>query len=346
MVSITDVARLAGVSPATASRVLSGSSHAVSQGTRARVVAAAEQLDFVPNALARGLLKNRVPVVGVIVHDITDPYFSEIVRGVESAAHELGYLVITCSSQRNAEREESYVRLLRSIRASLVLFAGSGIADPRLETALARHAEAMERYGAAVVHLSPGRAGRPLVGVDNAMGMTRIVGELVALGHRRIAYLGGPEHLYVARERERGYREALGAVGLAVDPSIVFPTEFDIEAGEAMVERLLAAAPGVTAIACSNDLLALGVLDRLARLGVRVPDELSVTGFDDIPAAARTSPALSTVRLPLRELGMAGFRHGLRMLVGERPPPIELPVEVVMRSSTAPIALARAALAS
>src|SRR6476620_4986055 len=116
MASITEVARLAGVSTATASRVVSASGYPVRAATRERVLEAARVLDYVPNALARGRLKSRVPVVAVIVHDITDPYFAEIVRGVEDGAAAAGYLVITCSSERDAERERSYVRLLRSMR--------------------------------------------------------------------------------------------------------------------------------------------------------------------------------------------------------------------------------------
>ena len=133
MTSITDVAKLAGVSTATASRVVSSAEYAVSAGTRERVLDAARALDYVPNALARGLLKSYIPVVGVIVHDITDPYFAEVVRGVEDAATSSGFLVITCSSDRMPDRELSYVRLLRSMRAGALLFAGSGLADPALD---------------------------------------------------------------------------------------------------------------------------------------------------------------------------------------------------------------------
>ena len=132
MASITEVARLAGVSTATASRVVSASGYPVSPATRERVLEAAKALDYVPNALARGRLRSRIPMVAAIVHDITDPYFAEIVRGVEDAAASAGYLVITCSSERDAERERSYVRLLRSIRAAAVVFAGSGMDEPEL----------------------------------------------------------------------------------------------------------------------------------------------------------------------------------------------------------------------
>src|SRR4051794_1547100 len=192
MASITEVARLAGVSVATASRVVSAADYPVSAAARERVLEAARTLDYVPNALARGLLNKRVPVVGVIVHDITDPYFSEIVRGVEDAASPAGYLVITCSSERDADRERSYVRLLRSMRAAVVIFAGSGLADAALEEELDRHLAAMRAEGAAVVHLSPHAGGEPEVGVDNTAGVAVLVEALAALRHPRVAVFSGP----------------------------------------------------------------------------------------------------------------------------------------------------------
>ncbi len=170
MASITEVARLAGVSVATASRVMSDADYPVSAAARERVLDAARTLDYVPNALARGLLKSQVPVVGVIVHDITDPYFAEVVRGVEDAASPAGFLVITCSSERDPERESSYVRLLRSMRAAAIIFAGSGLDDPALNEELPKHLAAMREQGAAVVHLSPHALGEPEIGVDNAGG--------------------------------------------------------------------------------------------------------------------------------------------------------------------------------
>ena len=289
-----------------------------------------------PNALARGLLKSRVPVVAVIVHDITDPYFSEVVRGVEDGAASAGYLVITCSSERNAERERSYVRLLRSIRAAAIVFAGSGLDDPPLNEEIDRHLAAMRADGAAVVHLSPHALGPPEVSVDNAAGIAAMVGALVGLGHRRIAFLAGPGSLYVARERLAGYRRGLEDAGVAVDERLVVRTGFDRDGGALGVDTLLAREAPFTAICCANDLLALGALQRLAALGIDVPGEVSVAGFDDISTAALTSPSLSTVRLPLREMGRRGFEHADRLLAGGQPDRQVLPTEIVLRDSTAP----------
>jgi LacI family transcriptional regulator len=332
--SITEVARRAGVSVATASRVVSAADYPVRQATRERVLEAARTLDYVPNALARGLLKRQVPVVGVIVHDITDPYFAEIVRGVEDAASQGGYLVITCSSERSAEREASYVRLLRSMRAAVIIFAGSGLDDRALNEELAKHLAGMRDYGAAVVHLSPHALGEPEVRVDNAAGIAAMVAALVGLGHREIAFLAGPTSLYVARERLAGFRRGLSEAGIPFDDRLVISTGFDHEAGALGVDVLRAAGVPFSAICCANDLLALGALRRLGELGIAVPGEVSVAGFDDIPMAAMTAPSLSTVRLPLREMGRLGFEAADRQLAGEAAGSRAMPTQVMLRDST------------
>jgi len=241
MASITEVARLAGVSIATASRVVSLADYPVSPATRARVLDAARTLDYVPNALARGLLKSQIPVVGVIVHDITDPYFAEVVRGVEDAASPAGYLVITCSSERDAVQETSYVRLLRSMRAAGVIFAASGLDEPEQTRELHKHLAAMRLDGAAVVHLSPHALGDADVGVDNEAGMASMVAELVRLGHRRIAFLAGPSALVVAQARLAGFRRGLTDAGIDVDERLVVHTSFDRDGGALGVDTLLAA---------------------------------------------------------------------------------------------------------
>jgi len=334
--SITEVARLAGVSTATVSRVVSAADYAVRPATRERVLDAARTLDYVPNALARGLLKSHVPVVGVIVHDITDPYFAEVVRGVEDAAAPGGYLVITCSSERIPERENAYVRLLRSMRAAAVIFAGSGLDDPALNEDLPKHVRAMRAYGAGVVHLSPHAHGGPEVGVDNAGGVAAMVAALVGMGHCRIAFLAGPATLYVARVRLAGYRRGLAHAGVPCDERLVVTAAFDQDGGALGVDRLLATGVPFTAICCANDLLALGALRRLAELGIAVPDQVSVAGFDDIAVAAMTTPGLSTVRLPLREMGRRGFEYAAGLLAGRRPRRDLMPTTVVLRGSTAP----------
>jgi DNA-binding LacI/PurR family transcriptional regulator len=160
------------------------------------------------------------------------------------------------------------------------------------------------------------------------------VAALVGLGHRRIAFLAGPRSLFVARERLAGYRQGLADAGITFDQRLVVPTGFDHEGGALGVDSLLAGDAPFTAICCANDLLALGALGRLAELGIDVPGEVSVAGFDDISTAALTAPSLTTVRLPLREMGRRGFEHADRLLAGDEPQRHVLPTEVVLRDST------------
>jgi len=303
MASITEVARLAGVSTATASRVVSSADYPVSAATRARVLDAARTLDYVPNALARGLLKSQIPVVAVVVHDITDPYFAEVVRGVEDAASPAGYLVITCSSERDAERETSYVRLLRSMRAAGVIFAASGLDDPESNQEIEKHLAAMRADGAAVVHLSPHALGPADVGVDNEAGMATMVSALVALGHREISFLAGPSTLFVARARLAGYRRGLEQAGIPFDGRLVIHTTFDKEGGALGVDTLLGGSAPFTAIACANDPLAMGALARLAELRIDVPAQVSVAGFDDVAIARFLTPPLTTAHVDAYRLG-------------------------------------------
>jgi LacI family transcriptional regulator len=258
------------------------------------------------------------------------------VRGVEDAASVGGFLVVTCSSDRIAERELSYVRLLRSMRAATLIFAGSGLADPALNAQVTRHVAAMRAYGAAVVHLSPHADGEADIGIDNAAGIAGMVAALVGLGHRRVAFLAGPTSLYVSRQRLEGYRRGLAEAGIPYDERLVVSTGFNRDGGAFGVDALLAAEVPFTAVCAANDLLALGAMQRLADLGIDVPGEVSVAGFDDIATAAMATPGLSTVRLPLQEIGRRAFGYAEQVLAGGAPPREVLPTELVLRGSTAP----------
>ena len=222
------------------------------------------------------------------------------------------------------------------MRAATLIFAGSGLDDPVLNGAMRRHTAAMRAYGAAVVHLSPHASGEAEVGVDNAAGIATIVTALAELGHRQIAFLAGPTSLFVARQRLDGYRRGLDEAGLPFDERLVASTGFNREGGALGIDPLLAGEAPFTAVSAANDLLALGAMRRLAELGIDVPGRVSVAGFDDIQTAAITAPRLSTVRLPLHEIGRRGFEFAARELDGERPAREVLPTELVLRESTGP----------
>jgi LacI family transcriptional regulator len=242
--------------------------------------------------------------------------------------------VITCSSDRDPARQNSYARLLRSLRAGAVIFAGSGIDDGEANAELERHVAGIRANGSAVIHLSPHAGGPPDVGVDNVAGIAAMVAALVDLGHSRIAFLAGPSTLLVARERLEGYRRGMTDAGLPVDERLIVNSNFDRAGGAVGVDELMKRGVEPSAIACANDLLALGAIQRLGELGRSVPADVSVAGFDDISIAALTAPHLSTVRLPLREMGRRGFDAAMRAMAGDHVEPITLPTEVVLRDST------------
>ncbi|MGH9918904.1 MAG: LacI family DNA-binding transcriptional regulator, partial [Nitrososphaerales archaeon] len=288
------MARRAKVSQATVSRVLSRSSHPVRKETAERVLLAAEELDFQPNMLARALATDRTRTVGVIVHDVADPYFGEIVRGVENTAHSNGYQVFVCSSDRDPERELAYVESLLARRVDALLFVGGAIEDKAYQSKLKVVLSEFEERGGVVVALSPQIYESPRVLVDNRRGMELVTEHLVALGHRRIAFVSGPPTIRTARIRFAGFRDGLRKAGIAFDPALVACGGFGSEGGaEAAAQLIDQGGRPFTVLAAANDVMAFGVLHELATRGVRVPEDISVTGFDDVQMAAISRPPLT-----------------------------------------------------
>ena len=341
MGSLHDVARRAGVSVATVSRVLSGSSHPVRPGTRERVLQAAEELDFRPNLLARALVTARTYTIAAIVHDISDPYFGEIVRGLEDAAREHGYHIFVCSSDRDPERELAYVKKLMSHRVDAIVFAGGGIEDAKYKREVNRLLDGFEGEGRAVVTLSPHSYRAPRISVDNAAASEAMTRYLIGLGHRRIATAAGPMEVRTARVRLGGYRRALEQAGIGYDPDLVEGANFSSEGGAVAAARLVERAPDLTAIFAANDVTALGVMAELNRRRLRVPEEVSVVGFDDIQAARYMSPALTTVRVPMYEVGREGVGLALSLIAGRRARGRIMPFTLEVRESAAPPARGR-----
>jgi LacI family transcriptional regulator len=336
MPSLRDVALRAGVSSSTASRVLSPSGHPVRTETRERVLRAAVELDFRPNRLARALVTARTHTIGAIVHDISDPYFGEIVRGLEDAARLSDYQVFVCSSDREPDRELGYVRALLSYRVDGVVFAGGGIEDRRYQADLRRLLTDYREVGGAVVLLAPHTFSAPSITADNHAGSAKMTRYLLELGHRRIGFVAGPPHVRTSRVRLNGYQDALAEHGVPYDPGLVIPGWFTSEGGAKAVSELLEQTPDLTAVFASNDVMAFGVLHELASRGIAVPEEISVAGFDDVQVAAYLHSPLTTVRIPMYEMGQEGALMVLDILEGRRVRSRRLPVELVARSSTRP----------
>ena len=338
--SIAEVAKRAGVSVASASRVLSSSTYPVSVETRKKVLKAAEELNYVPNSLARSLRVQRSNLIAVLVGNNADPYFAEIVRGVEDVANEAGYLTIVCNSERNPTKELHYLRVLQDYRVDGVIFAGSALNETGHPKRLEQIVQSMLDRGAAVITLAQHSLHVPSIQPDNFGGARQMAARLVALGHRRIAFVAGPANAMTANVRLQGYMAALAEAGLPIDPTLLLPGNFDQASGEQAVGSLVYMEPEQrpTAIFAANDETALGVLSGLRQCGWHVPGEMSICGFGDIPMAQVVVPALTTVHIGLRDLGRAGARKLLAQLRHEQIPFLEvLPTTVIERETTAPL---------
>lgn len=338
--SIIDVAQRAGVSIATASRVISRSSYPVSETTRQKVLSAAEELNYTPNSLARGLRTQHSCLIAVIVGDNADPYFAEISRGVEEIANEHDYLTIICNAERDPKKELHYLRSLQDYRIDGIIFAVGGLNIPGHIEQLNEIAQQMLKRGAHIITLSQHTLRVPSIQADNFGGARQMTTRLLELGHQRIAFVSGPADLLSAHVRLQGYMNALAEAGHEVDPTLILPGDFTRQGGEQAAYRITQLPPAQqpTAIFAANDEMALGILHGLARLGRRVPADYSVCGFGDLPVSHLVMPALTSVHIPLRQLGRAGATALLALIDEQEVPALEvLPTMIIMRETVAPL---------
>ena len=333
-VTLADIARQAGVSLATASRVINGSSRKVTPELRVRVLEAADKLNYVPNAHAQALARSSTSTIGVIVHDVSDPYFSEITRGIQRVASEANRLVMLCNSFRDPARELAYVELLRAQRVEAMVLAGSGLDDRNYSQALATQIDGFVASGGQVAFVGRHHIAGSAVIPDNVGGARALAQALIDLGHRDFGVISGPGLLTTTRDRFDGFRMALTEAGIALPPQQVITSDFTRDGGATAVLELLKQAPHITALFALNDSMAIGVLAALRAQGIQVPADISVVGFDDIPVTRDVTPMLSTVHVPMDRLGARAVELALEAK------PSELRVEyvathVVLRGSTA-----------
>jgi LacI family transcriptional regulator len=331
------VARSAGVSLATASRALNPeTNHPVRAATRERVLKAAAELAYEPNLMARGLRSRRLPTIGVLVHDIGDPYFTEIVRGAAHEASMHGYLTFVGSSERDADAELRYVDMLRLSRVSAILFAGGELNAAHYRRGLQGLVQDVREYGGVVVALAPRREKWPTEITDNRGGARLMTEHLLKLGHRRIAFVAGPDYVLTSGDREAGYREAMDKAG---EQPLVERSDFTIESGAAATAALLDSHQEFTALFLTSDTIAIGALAELRRRNVRVPDDLSVAGFGGEPAWVHGDPGLTTVETRLEEIGAAGVRRAIAELAGHPSDPrVHVHAATILeRGSTRPV---------
>ena len=297
MATIKDVALHAQVSVTTVSHVINDTRF-VSEDARRRVLSAIDALRYVPSAVARSLKNNRTHTVGMMIPNSSNPYFAEIIRGIEDTCFDAGFNVILCNSDDDPLKQGRYIRVLMEKQVDGLIVLSSG-GDDELGSHLREAADMPQvLVDREVEHLDA-----DLVEVNHEAGGWLATRHLLELGHRRIACITGPLVLSSARQRLDGYRRALRESGLAPDPALEVAGDFTSERGHATMQRLLQAPHRPSAVFASNDLMAIGALCAVASTGQRVPDDLSIVGFDDIALAAFTSPPLTTVAQPKHRLG-------------------------------------------
>jgi len=294
------------------------------------VLAAVERLGYRPSAIARGLRLRRTRTLGMLVPDITNPFFPPIIRGAEEAARERGYELVLCNTDDVPEREEASLRLLRERQADGLLIATSRMADAMLASVR------RERFPFVLVNRGSRVAEDMAVEVNNERASAEIVAHLIDLGHRRIAHIAGPLSTTTGAERAAGYRSALRSHGLPAHPTLMAEAAaYSENAGYLSAKSLLRMSP--TAIFAANDLLALGALRAAREMGLRVPLDLSLVGINDIPMVGLVDPPLTTARVPQREMGAIAARMLISVL--EHEPVAQRHVlfdtQLVVRGSTA-----------
>jgi LacI family transcriptional regulator len=329
--SLVEVSRRAGVSIATASRVLNRSSHPVAEKTREKVLAAAEELGYSPSALARALVTQRSRIIGVIVGDIVDPYFAEITRGIEDVGAKAGYLTIVCNADRRTELEQAQMRLLIDYHAEGVIFAGSGYADDERGAELAQLVDRARSRGMNVLSLATRDVDCPRVLVDNHAAAYDLTDYVISLGHRRIAFISGPAGLHTSSQRLAGFRAAAERAGLESD--LLYEGDFTYDLGHAAALRMLAAPELPDAVVAANDETAIGAIAALRQAGVAIPGDISVAGMTDTRLARFSD--LTTVNIPLYQFGAIAARRVIAGELDASPAETVLPHRLVPRSTTA-----------
>ena len=332
--TLTDVAQRAGVHQATASRALNPASrHLVNNATAERVLAAARELGYVPNAIARGLRTSRSGTVGVIIPDLMNPLFPPIVRGIEDVLAREGYTALLANTDNDEQRERTQFEALVTRRVDGFIVATARRRHPLLDEAAGRGLKVV------LVYRGTDRADFSAVTADDRLGIAMAVEHLIGLGHRRIGHLAGPQGLSTGLVRARSFTETLQTHQLDAPPhNLVVCDAYTEAAGAAGTRELLDRGSGLTAIVAANDLLALGACDVLRERGEHCPGRISVTGFNDMPFADKFNPALTTVRVPHYDLGAEAGRLLLEQLAGpvRLTKRLTLQPTLVLRASTAP----------
>ncbi|HYG23963.1 MAG TPA: LacI family DNA-binding transcriptional regulator [Verrucomicrobiae bacterium] len=331
MVRLKDIAQYAHVSVMTVSKALRDAPD-VSAATKARIKQLAQQMGYVPDSTAQGLRTRTTRIIGLLIPATTDPIYARMVLGIEERAHELGYDLMLMHTRNNLEREEACIRRLLSRRIDGLLVAPVYRMEPESRI----YQELLARRTPTIL-LGPSArfcAAFPSVQVDDVLGAYLGTQHLLQLGHRRIAFLGGPLAAPWAQDRFQGYRRALRESGSDVDEKLVFQAGGTVEDGVKAALQMLNESCGATAVQTANDLVAIGCSNALLNQGVRIPQDLSVVGFGNVLASEYFRVPLTTVRQPKFRLGLAGLDMLMQAIRGERVESKRMPPELVIRNSS------------
>ena len=330
MANIRDVAKRAGVAPITVSRCINNSVHCRPE-TRARVEAAVTELGYVPNRLASGLRSRRTNTLALILTDITNPFFTTIARGVEDIASEKGYTVVFCNTDESVSKEKMYLQMLMEKRVDGILLvpALNGLDS----TALIRK----QNIPVVVLDRRLPELMTDVVRCDSEGGAHELTRLLLSLGHREIAILNGPKGVSTSEDRLAGYRRALTEAGIPINLKREYHGAFNQESGFEMTHQALAEAQKPTALFAVNNFIAIGALKALQELDLRVPEDVAVVGFDDLPSALVTFPFLTVAAQPAYEMGRRAIEILLKRLdegSSDHYQEVVLPAEIVIRQSS------------
>jgi LacI family transcriptional regulator len=330
-VTIRDVAREASVSVATVSRVLNGKGP-VHADTERRIREAAKVLRYVPHGGARSLIMRRTQTIGVLLPDLYGEFFSELIRGIDAAARRSGYHLLVSGSHGDRLEIEAMARAMRGRVDGLVVLSPD-VRQPAIAQNVPDH------FPVVLLNNPVAPGGFDSVRVDNFGGATAVVSHLASLGHTRIAFVGGPPGNHDAADRLRGYRRALRGAGLPLSRDLEVPGDFREEAGYDACRRLLALEPRPSAVFAANDSMAVGLLYACREAGVSVPEQLAIAGFDDIPIARFITPPLTSVRVPIADLGTLAAETLLARLSSRSPSrtarrDLLLPATLIVRASS------------